>query len=99
MHINNHTYIFSASQDKAKERLKDAEATVKHLQSIIHDLDRKGERAKVRAPKKQYKKKKEFHKLDSDYKRKVTDPVINIMEKVCEERTISMLQLTGAILK
>ena len=99
MHINNHTYIFSASQDKAKEKLKDAEATVKHLQSIIHDLDRKEERAKKREPKKQYKKKKEFHKLDSDHKRKVTNSVIKVMEKVCEERTMSMLQLTGAILK
>ena len=37
--------------------------------------------------------------LDADYKRKVTDPVINLMEKICDERNLNMLQLSGAILK
>ena len=37
--------------------------------------------------------------LETDYKRKVTNPVIALMEKVCGERGLTLLQLTGAILK
>ena len=61
-------HIFSASQEKAKKKLKEAQETVTFLEEEIAQLDHGSEKKFSRKQKKTYKKKKDYMNLDALYR-------------------------------